>query len=206
MADDAELVLRPATADDVDKLAVVLARAFFDDPPLVWLLPNPNARAARLVRMFRAVVGIESLQHGGVEVVAAGKGIAGGAVWLPPGHWRPSASEYLQGAPHYIWALATAWSRVAQYGRALEGARPGEPHWYLKALGVDPTWQGKGVAALLLNSRLERCDAEGQPAFLETTKQRGVAMYERYGFKSIGDIPMPHGAPAQAAMWREPEA
>ena len=208
MVDSPTLVVRPATASDVDNLADVLARAFHDDPPLAWLLPDPATRPARLRRMFRTIIGIESLQHGGVEVVSAGQDdaqeIAGGAVWLPPGHWRPSASEYLRGGPHYVWALATALSRVARYGRALERARPKEPHWYLKALGVDPAWQGKGVAKLLLRSRLECCDADGEPAFLETTRPGGVALYERYGFQSIGDIAMPDGAPAQVAMWRAP--
>jgi GNAT superfamily N-acetyltransferase len=204
MADSPEVVLRPATSADVKRLAAVLARAFYDDPPLAWLVPDPAIRLGRLNRMFTTIVGIESLRYGGVEVACSGAEIVGAAVWLPPGHAQPSVGEKIQAAPHYVWALAPAWNRAAQYGRALERAHPKAPHWYLKAVGVDPDWQGRGIARLLLRSRLQRCDADGQPAFLETTKPGGVPMYERYGFQPIADIAMPPGAPALAAMWRPP--
>lgn len=203
MVDSSALVLRPATSADVKKLAAVLARAFYDDPPLTWLVPDPATRLGRLNRMFTTIIGVESLRHGGVEVVCGGAEVAGGAVWLPPGHWQPALREKIQAAPHYAWALATAWNRAARYGHALERSRPKEPHWYLKAMGVDPAWQGRGVAGLLLRSRLQRCDQAGEPAFLETSKP-GVALYERFGFVSIGDLDMPEGAPPQAAMWRVP--
>jgi GNAT superfamily N-acetyltransferase len=107
-------------------------------------------------------------------------------------------------AAHYAWVLATAWARAARYGHALEGARPKEPHWYLKAIGVDPAWQGRGVAGLLLRSRLQRCDQDGQSAYLEVSKPEGVPLYEHYGFVRIGDLGMPAGAAVLTAMWRAP--
>lgn len=204
MAGSPALVLRSATSADVKKLAAVLARAFYDDPPLVWLLPDPAKRLGRVTRMFATVIGIESLRYGGVEVVCNGAEITGGAVWLPPGHWQPGFREKVQGAPHYAWALATAWTRVGRYGRALDGGRPKEPHWYLKAIGVDPAWQGRGVAGLLLRSRLQRCDQDGQPAYLEVSTPQGVPLYERYGFVRIGNLGMPEGAPVVTGMWRAP--
>jgi len=204
MADSPALALRPATSADVKKLAAVLARAFYDDPPLIWLLPDPATRLGRITRVFATVIGIESLRHGGVDVVCNGAEIAGGAVWLPPGHWQPGFREKAQAAPHYAWTLATAWARAARYGHALEGAHPKEPHWYLKAIGVDPAWQGRGVAGLLLRSRLQRCDQDGQGAYLEASKPEGVPLYEHYGFVRTGDLDMPAGAPVLTAMWRTP--
>lgn len=206
MAGSPALALRPATSADVKKLAEVLARAFYDDPPLIWLLPDPATRLARITRMFATVIGIESLRYGGVDVVCDGEEIAGGAVWLPPGHWQPGFREKVQAAPHYARALAAAWRRVARYGRALDSARPKEPHWYLKAIGVDPAWQGHGVAGLLLRSRLQRCDKAGQPAYLEVSNSEAVPLYERYGFARTGDLDMPAGAPVLTAMWRAPAA
>ena len=204
MADSPTLVLRPAAPADVNKLAAVLARAFYDDPPLVWLLPDPAARLGRITRMFATVVGIESLRYGAVDVVCSGAEIVGGGVWLPPGHWQPGFREKVQAAPHYAWALATAWRRVARYGRALDSGRPKEPHWYLKAIGVDPAWQGRGIAGLLLRPRLERCDQEGQPAYLEVSTPEAIPLYERFGFVRTGDLDMPAGAPVLTAMWRPP--
>jgi len=204
MADTSALVLRPATSADVKQLAALLARAFYDDPPLVWLLPNPTTRLSHITRMFETVTGVESLGYGGVDVACGGEEIAGGAVWLPPGHRQPGFREKVQAAPSHFWTLAATRGRAAAYGRALEGARPKEPHWYLKAIGVDPAWQGRGVAGLLLRSRLQACDAGGQPAYLEVSQPDGAALYERFGFQRTGDLNMPAGAPAVTAMWRTP--
>jgi ribosomal protein S18 acetylase RimI-like enzyme len=204
MADTSALVLRPATSADVKQLAALLARAFYDDPPLVWLLPNPTTRLSHITRMFETVTGVESLGYGGVDVACGGEEIAGGAVWLPPGHRQPGFREKVQAAPSHFWTLAATRGRAAAYGRALEGARPKEPHWYLKAIGVDPAWQGRGVAGLLLRSRLQACDVGGQPAYLEVSQPDGAALYERFGFQRTGDLNMPAGAPAVTAMWRTP--
>jgi GNAT superfamily N-acetyltransferase len=204
MADTSALLLRPATSADVKTLATVLARAFYDDPPLVWLLPNATTRLSHITRMFETVTGVESLGYGGVDVACGGTEIAGGAVWLPPGHWQPGFRAKAQAAPSHLWTLAASRGRAVSYGRALESARPKEPHWYLKAIGVDPAWQGHGVAGLLLRSRLQRCDASGQPAYLEVSQPGGVALYERFGFQRTGDLDMPAGAPVLTGMWRAP--
>jgi ribosomal protein S18 acetylase RimI-like enzyme len=204
MADTSALVLRPAASADVKTLAEVLARAFYDDPPLVWLLPNATTRLSHVTRMFETITGVESLGYGGVDVACGGAEIAGGAVWLPPGHRQPGFREKMQAAPSHLRTLVASRGRAASYGRALEAGRPKEPHWYLKAIGVDPAWQGRGVAGLLLRSRLERCDASGQPAYLEVSQPGGVALYERFGFQRIGDLDMPAGAPVLTGMWRAP--
>jgi GNAT superfamily N-acetyltransferase len=198
--------VRPATSADVKKLAVVLARAFFDDPPLIWLLPDPASRLGRITRMFGTVIGIESLRYGGVDIACDGEKILGGAIWLPPGHWRAGFRELIRSVPSHALALSAAWGRAARYGHALEDAHPEEPHWYLKAIGVDPAWQGHGVASLLLRSRLERVDQDRQPAYLEVSKPDGVSLYEHFGFRRTGDLDLPEGVPVITAMWRVPAA
>jgi GNAT superfamily N-acetyltransferase len=198
------LALRRATSVDVKSLAAVMARAFFDDPPLVWLLPDPTTRLRRVTHMFATVIGVESLRYGGVDVAWGGEKILGGAIWLPPGHWQPALRVQIYAAPKYTWALGAALGRAARFGHALEDAHPKEPHWYLKMIGVDPGWQGRGVASPLLRSRLERCDKDGQPAYLETSKPDNVPLYEHFGFRRIGDLDMPEGAPVITGMWRAP--
>ena len=154
--------------------------------------------------MFATVIGIESLRYGGVDVVCVGGKILGGAIWLPPGHPRAGFREQIRAVPNHVRVLAAALVRAARYGRALEGAHPKEPHWYLKAVGIDPAWQGLGLASLLLRSRLNRCDRDGQSAYLEAGKPDGVPMYEHFGFRRMGNLGMPEGAPLMTAMWRTP--
>lgn len=190
--------------EDVDTLAAVLARAFYDDPPFVWLLPAPGTRQGRLTRMFATILRIEALPHGGVELACAGPAILGGAIWLPPGRWQPGPLEKIRAAPGHWRAVATAEIRAARLGRALASAHPSQPHWYLKSIGVDPASQGRGVASRLLRSRLDRCDAAGQPAYLEASNPAGVPVYERFGFAPAGLVAMPAGAPEVTRMWRGP--
>jgi GNAT superfamily N-acetyltransferase len=205
VADSQAFALRPATSADVRQLAAVLARAFYDDPPLVWLLPNPARRLGRITLMWATVIEVESLRYGGVDVACGGGEILGGAIWLPPGRWQTSLGENLRSLPGLTRALGTAPGRTVRLGRALEGAHPHEPHWYLKAIGVDPGWQGRGVASLLLRSRLKRCDQDGRPAYLEASTPGGIPLYEHFGFRRTRSLDMPEGAPAITAMWRPPQ-
>jgi predicted N-acetyltransferase YhbS len=86
-------------------------------------------------------------------------------------------------------------------------AHPREPHWYLFAIGVDPAFQGSGVAGSLLRSRLRRCDAAGEPAYLESTTLGNVPLYQHFGFQPTGTpVVLPDGAPVITAMWRPPAA
>jgi hypothetical protein len=57
--------------------------------------------------------------------------------------------------PKHARALGAALlGRAARLDRAMAEAHPKEPHWYLKANGVDPAWQGRDLAGRLLRSRL----------------------------------------------------
>jgi GNAT superfamily N-acetyltransferase len=199
------VAVRPATRADVRPLAAVLARAFHEDPPLLWLLPDQATRLSRVTRIFAAIIGIESLQHGGVDLAFSGGEILGGAIWLPPGQWRPGFRVQIRALPSHARALRAALlGRAARMDRAMAEAHPKEPHWYLKAIGVDPAWQGRDVAGQLLRSRLKHCDQDGLPAYLEASKPDGVPLYEHFGFRRTAKLAMPEGAPVITAMWRAP--
>jgi hypothetical protein len=55
-------------------MAEVLARAFYDDPPVAWMLPDDASRERRLRRMFAAVLRYEAMPAGAVDVAASGGG------------------------------------------------------------------------------------------------------------------------------------
>ena len=52
-----------------------------------------------------------------------------------------------------------------------------------------------------MNSRLDRCDAEHAPAYLESSKPDNVPYYQRFGFEITGEI-TPPGGPTLIPMWR----
>jgi predicted N-acetyltransferase YhbS len=81
---------------------------------------------------------------------------------------------------------------------------PEEPHWYLAVIGSDTTVRGRGFGQALMRSRLDRCDAEHSPAYLESSKPENVPYYERFGFTVMGEIVLPNGGPPLWPMWRAP--
>jgi hypothetical protein len=51
---------------------------------------------------------------------------------------------------------------------------------------------------------LDHVDREGQPAYLESSKERNVSLYARFGFEVIDEL-RSEGAPTIWRMWREPQ-
>jgi GNAT superfamily N-acetyltransferase len=194
-----ERIVRPATAADVKPLAAVMARAFYDDPPFIWMLPDPRTRLKRSRRFFAALARGEALARGGVDVVLVGTEVAGAAIWRPPGHWE---TEQLRTVLHLARALGRRTGAAVALSRAMARAHPREPHWYLFAIGVDPARQGTGVAGALLRPRLDQCDRDGLPAYLEASKPTSVPLYQHFGFEPKGYPDLPDGTPPLTAMWR----
>ena len=66
-----------------------MARAFYDDPPFIWMLPDSAARLERVRRFFATLTRGEALAHGGVDVACVDSEIVGAAIWLSPapGAW-----------------------------------------------------------------------------------------------------------------------
>jgi ribosomal protein S18 acetylase RimI-like enzyme len=202
--------VRTARKTDVRELAGVLGRAFFDDPPFVWMLPDERSRERRAAGVFGAILRSHAMRYGGVDVatggagIGGGAGIAGGAIWLPPGHWAPTVGQQVRALAGNARALGRRVGPASELAAAMGHHHPREEHWYLYAIGTDPARQGQGVASALLRSGLARCDADARPAYLESTKAGSVPLYEHFGFEVTGILNPPRGAPPLTAMWRSP--
>jgi GNAT superfamily N-acetyltransferase len=77
------------------------------------------------------------------------------------------------------------------------------PHWYLMLLGVDPEFQGKGYASLLLKGMLSQIDKERLPCYLETEKEENIQIYQHFNFKVIEEYTIPGTSVKLWAMLRE---
>ena len=195
--------VREVERSEFPALARTFARAFDDDPVMAWFLPNQKKRSARLERFFRDVELGGPFGRDGK--VCATEGLAAGAVWLPPGKWRLGGRDQLRVVPQLL--RSVSWrslpSRVAGY-QQIERHHPRQPlHWYLATLGTDPARQGQGLGSALLADQLARCDAEGWPSYLESSKESNVPFYERHGFAVTETLDLPDG-PRLWLMWRDP--
>jgi GNAT superfamily N-acetyltransferase len=193
---------RPATRDDVKDLSRTLGRAFADDPVMCWMLPDAERRRRKLNVLFAALTRHHHLANGGVEVVTDADGrIGGAALWDPPGAWRQTRREELRAMPGLLWTFGRSLQRGVLVEDLMKKAHPEEPHWYLAVIGSDPSVRGKGYGQALMASRLDRCDAEHAPAYLESSNPDNVPYYQRFGFEITGEI-TPRGGPTLFSMWR----
>jgi GNAT superfamily N-acetyltransferase len=194
--------VRPCGLDDIDALGANLGAAFGDDPVFSYIVPDVDEqeRARRLTPLFKATIRIH--RHFGEAWTNEDATV--GALWLPPGRKVPQWRQLGAGAA----SVRASWRTIPKGLRVLaimEKAHPKEPHWYLAVLGAAPQHQRKGLGGAAMAPILDRCDREGIPAYLESSKESNIAYYERVGFKVTGELSLgPGGAPNLWPMWREP--
>jgi ribosomal protein S18 acetylase RimI-like enzyme len=197
--------VRKATSSDVPQLAAVLARAMHDDPVICWVIPRPATRRRVLPRFFAAM--IRHLYLPTDEVYTTGA-VDAAALWLPPGNTAPATSDVLRLASRVLLLLPMvggALVRAPGMLRLLDTNHPKEPHYYLALIGTEPARQGHGIGAAMLSSQLAHCDAEGIPAYLESSNWRNVALYARHGFEVTKQLELAPTGPSMWLMWRSPK-
>ncbi|MEO6577771.1 MAG: GNAT family N-acetyltransferase [Candidatus Limnocylindria bacterium] len=184
--------VRRATRDDIPALADVLADALIDDPYFGFIVSDAPERRQRMREGWRGI-----LRFGSADLVETytTRERAGAAIWMPPGHRGPSVLASMRMMP--AMARLAGWRRlrtVASAMAALEERHrhhaPGD-HFYLSAFGVDPPHQGVGIGTALARPVLDRCNAEGIAAYLETATARNVLLYERLGFEVVEELTLP---------------
>lgn len=193
-----------ARRSDVKALSRVLGRAFFDDPVMQWMVPDDARRATALPRIFAAMTRHHFLAGDAVELAHRTGDLGAAALWDPPGRWKTTTREDLAMMPTFLLAMRGEAKRGMEVSELMKRHHPEEPHWYLAVIGSDPDVRGAGFGNALMRSRLDRCDAEGAPAYLESTKESNVPYYLRFGFEVTGELVVPGGGPTMWQMWRAP--
>ncbi len=188
--------LRRATARDHDLVVSVLARAFEHDPVTNYMLRHDG-----LERAFGAFFRHAVLPYDEAWIADE----AGVALWTPPGKRSWYGLRVIAMAPALLAAVgathALERARAAQY---VTDKHPLAPHWYLFAIGVDPSMQGRGLGGALLHAVLDRCDVTKVPAYLEASTEKNARIYEHHGFRVTEEIRLGTRGPPLWLMWREP--
>jgi ribosomal protein S18 acetylase RimI-like enzyme len=190
--------VRSATKADIPAVGGIFARAFYDDPVAVYIQPDDARRERRSPTFWRTVASV-AFSKGEVLVT---DGAEAAALWLAPGKWKDRPRDMVRQLPLLL-IVGRALPRATRLFSLMQRHHPAEPHWYLETLGTDPPQQGKGFGSALMTPMLERCDGEGLPAYLESSKESNVPFYRRHGFEVTGEINVPDG-PRLWSMWRDP--
>ncbi len=191
--------IRNATAQRVDALGELFGRTFADDEIVTW--PFPAGDGADLARRQWHSIGPGMIAAGWVWEVPDASGFA---TWVPP----DGDERYLeidQMSRDDIRSLSDdAGARLATLWDLIESRLPDEPHWYLDLIAVAPERQGEGVGSALIRFGQERAARDGVCAFLETSRERNVGLYEHLGFRVVGMDRLPDGGPSLWFMRWDP--
>jgi GNAT superfamily N-acetyltransferase len=195
------VTVRRANEADVDQMAAQLSRSFLDDPVMEHVFRNAARRPEALRRYFTSQMRGDYLPYGGCYTT---DDHLGSAIWAPAGKPLLTGLAGLANLVRVLPFVVTHLKTTLDLITLIESMHPHEPHWYLATLGTDPEAQGKGIGSALMQPVLDQCDAEGWPAYLESSKERNVPFYARHGFKVVEEVPLPGGGPSIWTMWRRP--
>jgi GNAT superfamily N-acetyltransferase len=192
---------RMASRAEIPAAVEALARAFYADPVWSWAFPDPKRRLGQH-RAVWALVAEAALDY---ESAWLSGDCAAVALWIPPGkpELRPEDEARLEEMLAEL--LGDGAARVLKTFERFEDAHPtSDPHYYLSLLGTHPDHRGHGLGMGLLAATLKRIDAEGAPAFLESSNPVNTPRYERLGFVVCGEFELPEDGPSVTQMWRDP--
>jgi ribosomal protein S18 acetylase RimI-like enzyme len=193
------LNVRRARPDEAPAVARTIARAFFDDPAYIAMFPDASKRIERSARFLEKILRVVYFPKNDVWITDDARACA---TWAPPNEWHLTPRELLRLLPAAE-AFRAQSILALRMLHGIESKHPHTSHHYLAFLGVDPDAQGKGLGSAVLRPVLERCDARGGEAYLESTNPKNHAFYRRQGFV-IGDtVALPRGVTA-SLMTRRP--
>lgn len=190
------------TVTDPHVAGAVLGRAFTTDPVFGWILQGAGGLEHRLTLAFTAF-SVGAARKPSAQVLVTPERTAA-AIWLPPGEWRVPVRDVVGQMPRLLRAYGTRSVRALKLLSVVEKQHPTEPHWYLEAIGTVPEARGQGIGPRVLTPVLEKCDAAGLPAYLESSNPRNIGFYERHGFVKMPLFALPNGCPVITPMWRDP--
>lgn len=173
-----------------------------------WVFQDPTHRLAKLENIFGGLLDDMLPDRGVIHLI----GETSVAFWREPGfdERRPASDRLADAAedPNEPATLVNPFTdeelgRLIVLGEAMSAAHPHEEHWYLNVVSTRPEHQGRGLGAAVLRPVLERCDADGHRAYLESSNPRNHSLYRRHGFVEADEIPVGDGPPLMP-MWRDP--
>jgi ribosomal protein S18 acetylase RimI-like enzyme len=193
------------TKDQITQATAVLGRAFQEYPLFQRILPNAASRPAGITALHGSVIRY-CLKHGEVYTTPD---LAGVACWLPPERPFPTFFRMVQAGMlrvpfHMGWSSCRQLNAVDALAQKLHHTHAPGPHWYLWVIGVDPDYQGKGMAGQLMRPVTERADKDQLPCYLETHKELNVTIYQRLGFQIAEHVDLFEGTGSMWGMLRRP--
>lgn len=184
--------IEPAEPGDIPEAAACMAAAFASDPIAgTFFHDSPLGRSAAMADFFgllleaRIALGMPAL------VVREANRVSG----LVMGYdcTRPAWPAEIKGRWDVFAARHPALEqRFAAYDAVVESYAASKPHFYLGALGVQPSRHSRGLGKALVQAFLDLAEADpsAQGTFLETANEANLGFYQSLGFEVQGSGPL----------------
>ncbi len=177
--------LSPRSAE-FPEVVEILSQSFFEDPALVWALPDASRRLKPMRWVFKAKMGLSVK----TDVVYCDEKFRAVAIWMPPEHtpmmnaWQTLTSGMLW-SPLFI-GLKPALRAARVFGKLDDFAKKylHSDYWYLDMLGAKPEFQGQGLGKALVLRGLDEC-VRGKGVWLATFNPDNLPFYRSFGFKVV---------------------
>ncbi|WP_181771389.1 GNAT family N-acetyltransferase [Amycolatopsis pittospori] len=189
------MIIRPAEQSEMDTVVDVLAEAFHDDPVSVWSFPDDERRAVALPIFYRAIVLGAWATGGHIDVT----GDLSAAIV-----WTPGEAEGEPDGDVFAGLTEVELGRLGALFALMTERAPGGEYHHAQFIGVRKNAQRQGIGARLLRHGLDRCGAEGAPAYLEASSPDSAKLYRRLGFRDHGPVFAAEDGPPMRPMWRDP--
>ncbi|MFQ5668103.1 MAG: GNAT family N-acetyltransferase [Candidatus Binatia bacterium] len=176
--------------DDERHVGALLARAFVDDPLVIAICHAPAAaRRSRMEWGFRVAVRNHYLAAQPAWTLADSSACPLGVALVtssPPVRQKgPSDPVFVLRA--FLHVRPHTALRGLKAARVIASQAPTVPFTYLRTLGVDPAFQGRGLGSQLVE-QVVRAASPLLPIYLETANERNLSFYARHGFACIGEF------------------
>ncbi len=194
-----DVAARRAAPEDLELITSIVTRAFEHDPLWSQAMRGPGEETEYRSQLWRIFVEA-ALRHRWTWITAGAEAVA---VWVPPDCTEMTEEQEARLdrlAHRHLGAGAADFADLLQ---RLETAHPhDQPHYYLSLLATHPAHRGQGLGMGLLAHNLALIDAEGLPAYLESSNPANDTRYARLGFQPVGAVSFPGGGPIATTMWR----
>lgn len=181
--------IRRATAGDIDNAVATLGDAFARDPLMMYVFQdNPGGVRAGVMRFFSILLRVRIALDMPALVLEQGGQVMGAVMGYDTSRptWPAALAAEMDVLETDIPGFA---ARMADYEKICDAHQPGEAHYYLGVIGVDPSLQGKGAGKALLEAFCapSQADPKSSGVYLDTSNTRSLEFYDKNGFERMGE-------------------
>lgn len=174
-----------AEAEDRQLVVEILVRSFDDNKSVNYIVRQDRSRVRRLTRLMEYSFDYCQL-FGEVFLSDDRKGCM--LAVLPDRKRTTLASIMLDVRLALTCVGLSNLGKVMDRETKVKNVHPRESFYYLWFIGVEPSEQNKGIGGMLLKGVLQRSEAMGRPVYLETSTEKNVPWYRKFGFEVYDEL------------------